>query len=261
MVGGGNLPRPGEISLADQGLLFLDELPEFGRAALEALRQPLEEGEVQIVRARDRAILPARFMLLAAMYPCPCGHASEASPGRCDCTQAERSAYLRRISGPILDRIDLHIEAPPLKSHELHGPPDPLTSAEVRGRVQRAREIQRRRLADIPGARCNAHLRGEALRELCRPTENARAVLKGMVDLKGLTARAHDRVLKVARTIADLEQSPLVHEHHVNEAVDMRCLDRPAAGRRGVSPLTIARHAALHKSPGTAPGEHRKEGT
>src|SRR5205085_6771664 len=115
LIGGGSPLRPGEISLADQGLLFLDELPEFGRAALEALRQPLEEGEVQIVRARDRAILPARFMLLAAMNPCPCGHASEASPGRCDCTQAERSAYLRRISGPILDRIDLHIEAPPLQ--------------------------------------------------------------------------------------------------------------------------------------------------
>jgi magnesium chelatase family protein len=262
LVGGGTPLRPGEISLAQSGVLFLDEIVEFGRAALEALRQPLEDGELSIARARERARLPARFMLVGAMNPCPCGHASDKNPGRCVCTVPQKQAYLGRMSGPILDRFDLHIEAPPLSSHELVGPPDGESSFAIRSRVEAARQIQRKRFEKLPGVHSNAQLRGQALRELCAPTDKARAVLGGWIDLKHLSARAHDRMLKVARTIADLEGSELVHEGHIREAGQWRCLDGPVTGRpgRGVSPLHVARHAALQKSPGAVPGEHPTEG-
>jgi magnesium chelatase family protein len=263
LVGGGAPLRPGEISLAHQGTLFLDELPEFGHAALEALRQPLEDGEVSLVRARDRVTLPARFMLLGAMNPCPCGHASDANPDRCTCSLPLKETYQRRISGPILDRFDLHIEAPALRTKDLVGAPDGERSASVRERVEAARTLQRERFKHLPGIHCNAPLRGRALRELCAPTDIARAVLAALIDQNHLSARAHDRILKLARTIADLEGSPLVHDGHVKEAAQYRCLDRPLAGRPAsprVTALQIARHAA-QKTPGAGPGEHPREGT
>src|ERR1700686_4952587 len=175
LVGGGSPPRPGEISLAHHGVLFLDELPEFGRAALEALRQPLEDGEVTVVRTRASATLPSRFMLVAAMNPCPCGHAADPDPGRCRCTPLAREAYGRRVSGPILDRFDLHIEAPALTAQEITGEGLAESSAQVRTRVLAARERQQKRLARLPGVHANGQLRGRALGQLYRRS-NASAV-------------------------------------------------------------------------------------
>ena len=160
LIGGGTPLRPGEISLAHHGVLFMDELPEFGRAALEALRQPLEDGEVSLVRAKDRANIPARFMLIGAMNPCPCGHAADADPGRCGCTDAAKDAYGRRVSGPILDRFDLHIEVGALRTEDFLGQPRGESSADVRERVERARAVQRRRYARVPGLHCNGQLSG-----------------------------------------------------------------------------------------------------
>jgi magnesium chelatase family protein len=199
-------------------------------------------------------------MLIAAMNPCPCGHASDANPERCHCTLTAKENYRRRISGPILDRFDLHIEAGALAAGTLAGAPEGETSATVRERVQRARSLQQARYRHLPSVHCNAQLRGAALRELCAPTDGARAWLSGLIDMKRLSARAHDRILKVARTIADLEGSVLVHEEQISEAAELRCLDQIASGRTsgGASPLQIARHAALHKSPGTPPAEKPK---
>jgi magnesium chelatase family protein len=260
LVGGGHPLRPGEISLAHRGCLFMDELPEFGRAALEALRQPLEDGEISLARAHGSVTLPARFMLIGAMNPCPCGHSSDRNPERCKCTLPSKEQYRRRISGPILDRFDLHIEAAALPSRELTGAPQGETSATVRARVETARALQQARYASLPGVHCNAQLRGAALRELCQVTEQARGVLGGMLDLHKLSARAHDRVLKVARTIADLEGSPRVHADHVTEASELRCLDKAVEGRASSrsTALQVARTAALHKSPGLTSGEQPK---
>jgi magnesium chelatase family protein len=260
LIGGGNPLRPGEVSLACHGTLFMDELPEYGRATLEALRQPLEDGEVNLVRAQGSFTLPARFMLIAAMNPCPCGHASDANPERCRCTPAAKEQYRRRISGPILDRFDLHIEAPAVAARTVAGSSDGEPSATIRARVQEARIRQHERYRDLPSVRSNAQLRGSSLRALCAPTETARAWLSGLIDMKRLSARAHDRILKVARTIADLEGAPLVTEEHINEAAELRCLDKVAQDYRpsSTSPLQIARRAALKKSPGTPPGENPK---
>jgi magnesium chelatase family protein len=263
LIGGGSPLRPGEISLAHRGVLFLDELPEFGRAALEALRQPLEDGEVSLVRARDRATLPARFMLLGAMNPCPCGHSSDANPNRCRCTLPARENYRRRISGPILDRFDLHIEVNPLRSNELLSAPDGESSAAVRARVERAREIQRQRFRGLPGVYCNAQLGGPRLRELCRATPAALDHLARAIDSAQLSARAHDRILKLARTVADLNGRDPVTEGEINEASQLRCLDRPltAAPNTRQGPLAIARKVLAHAAPGASPGELPREGT
>lgn len=262
LVGGGSPLRPGEISLAHNGVLFLDEIVEFGRAALEALRQPLEDGEVSIVRTRDRATLPARFMLLGAMNPCPCGLSSGKEPERCTCSLPQRQAYLARLSGPILDRFDLHIETAALNSDELLGPGGGERSATVRERVERARAIQRQRFEGQPALRCNADARGRTLREICRLTSAGRAALAGFLELKRLSARAHDRVLRMARTVADLAGAGAVDAPHVLEALQLRCLDAPLAARAGRSdPLGIARRAACARAPGISPGEPRREGT
>jgi magnesium chelatase family protein len=243
LIGGGPLPRPGEISLAHGGALFLDELPEFSRAALEGLRQPLEDGEVCVVRSNRSAMLPARFMLVAAMNPCPCGQAMDRDPLRCHCTLQRKEAYRRRISGPILDRFDLHIEAPALAMAELSGPSTGDSSATVRSRVEAARRVQQQRLEPLRGVHCNAQLRGRALRELCAASPRALALVARIIDRLQLSARAHDRILKLARTIADLEQSELVDERHVHEAAQLRCLDKPLEGARGheLPPLEAAR--------------------
>ena len=230
LIGGGSPPRAGEVSLAHGGVLFMDELPEFGRAALEALRQPLEDGEVSVVRARGSVLLPSRFMLVAAMNPCPCGFEGES---RCQCGVPTKHRYRRRVSGPILDRLDLHVEAHALKPAELADAPTGETSANVRERVERARQVQRKRFASFPGVYANAQLRGRLLREMCTVSSEARRTLSAAMERLRLSARAHDRVLKLSRTIADLEAAVRIEVHHVLEAVQYRCLDRPIEGREG----------------------------
>jgi magnesium chelatase family protein len=227
LVGGTSQPRPGELSLAHHGVLFLDELPEFKRHVLEALRQPLEDGEVTISRAGRTATYPAQVTLVAAMNPCPCGHYGDRLRS-CRCTSHELLQYRRRISGPLLDRIDLHVDVPAVPPGLLatggSGPP----SAEVRERVARARAVQVARSPPAAGApRWNARLRGKALRRLCTPDEAGRKLLADAVARLGLSARAHDKVLRVARTIADLEGREVVGATQVAEAIQYRALDRP----------------------------------
>jgi magnesium chelatase family protein len=222
LVGGTSVPRPGEVSLAHRGVLFLDELPEFRRHVLEALRQPLEDCEVAIARAGRSVTYPADVMLVAAMNPCPCGHHGGAGR-RCRCTAHELVTYRRRISGPLLDRIDLHVDVPAI-APGLLGAAGTTTSAEVRERVVRARAAQAAR-----GARCNARLRGGALRRHCAPDDAGRRLLHAAVERLGLSARGHDKVLRVARTIADLEGAETVRAEHVGEAIQYRALDRPLA--------------------------------
>ena len=231
LIGGGSPPRPGEISLAHNGVLYLDELPEFARATLEALRQPIEDGEVTVVRARGSAALPARFMLVASMNPCPCGYATGPDPERCRCSPLLQASYRRRISGPMLDRFDLHLEAPAIEAAELVGGADGETSARVRDRVLEARQRQLARYASIPGLRSNAQLRGRSLRELIQATPESLSLLGGAMRHHRLSARAHDRLLKVARTIADLAGAARVTSEHVHEALQHRALDRPIEPR------------------------------
>ena len=253
LIGGGSPPRPGEVSLAHNGVLFMDELPEFGRAALEALRQPLEDGEVAVVRARGAALLPSRFMLVAAMNPCPCGFEGEP---RCQCGVPTKHRYRRRVSGPILDRLDLHVEAHALKAAELADAPAGESTGKVRERVDRARGFQRKRFATLPGVYANAQLRGRMLRELCITSSEARRALSSAMERLHLSARAHDRVLKLSRTIADLEGASRIEVHHVLEAVQYRCLDRPIEGREGpeLPAIQRARKAALRgDAAGAAP--------
>jgi magnesium chelatase family protein len=222
LVGGTTYPRPGEVSLAHRGVLFLDELPEFRRHVLEAMRQPLEDGEVVIARAGRNVTYPADVMLVAAMNPCPCGHHGGGTR-RCRCTAHELVAYRRRISGPLVDRIDLHVDVPAVAPALLGsggGEPTPV----VRERVLRARAAQTAR-----SPRPNARLRGAALRRFCTPDEGGKRLLAAAVERLGLSARAHDKVLRVARTIADLEGADAVRAVHVGEAVQYRALDRPLA--------------------------------
>ena len=255
LVGGGSPLRPGEISLAHRGVLFLDEICEFGRSTLEALRQPLEDGEIAISRIKDRAVLPSRMMLIGAMNPCPCGHASDKTPGRCRCSVPMKENYLRRLSGPILDRFDLHIEVPALRAKELQSLPSGEPSGAIRARVEAARAVQRERFAAFPGVSCNAQLRTNLL-SLCAATPAALSTLEQCLEKNGMSARAHDRVLKVARTIADLRGSRDVESGDILEAAQLRCLDKPVTGGRD-----YIREIAAHTSPGVPPGDHPREGT
>jgi magnesium chelatase family protein len=225
LVGGSSIPRPGEVSLAHHGVLFLDELPEFRRHVLEALRQPAEDGEVVVSRAGRTASFPAQFMLVAAMNPCPCGHLGD-SRRRCRCTTAELLRYRRRISGPLLDRIDLHVDVPALARTPLAAGGEGPASAEVRARVERARARQDERWGR-PGAPCNARLKGAALRRHGTPDAEGRRLLEVAMEKLGLSARGHDKVLRVARTIADLDGVAQVGAVHVAEAIQFRALDRP----------------------------------
>jgi magnesium chelatase family protein len=224
MIGGGSVPRPGEASLAHNGVLFLDEIPEFRRDTLEALRQPLEEGEVTVVRARAHLRFPARFSLIAAANPCPCGHLGDARYD-CRCPPPLVERYRSRISGPLLDRIDLHVEVPAVTLRELRGSSGDST-AEVAARVAAARAVQLERFGPRVATPNNAALRPDELRRFCRLDEAGRSLLDRAFEKLGLSARALDRVLKVSRTIADLGGSEEIRASHVAEAIQYRSLDR-----------------------------------
>lgn len=224
LSGGGTSPKPGEISLAHNGVLFLDELPEFSRPAMEVLRQPMEDGRVTISRVGGSAAFPCRFMLVAAMNPCPCGYFGH--PTRpCTCAPQAVDRYLARISGPLLDRLDLHVEAAPLDLDELSSKARGESSEAIRQRVNAARKRQVDRFQGL-GWSCNADIPSQKLREVCQASEEAEALLKRAFDRFGLSARSYDRVLRVARTIADLDASEGVAADHVAEAVQYRMLDR-----------------------------------
>jgi magnesium chelatase family protein len=226
LIGGGAIPRPGEVSLAHQGVLFLDELPEFDRSVLEVLRQPLEDQKVTISRAAMSLTFPASFMLAAAMNPCPCGFWND--PTReCRCTPLQIQRYVGRISGPLLDRIDIHIDVPAVKFRDLTGatPPDSEDSSVIRRRVIKARERQRERFAD-DAIFANAAMTPRLIRNYCRIDSESEAMLERAMTRLGLSARAYDRILKVSRTIADLEDAAEIQSAHVAEAVHYRSLDR-----------------------------------
>ncbi len=224
LAGGGSIPRPGEISLAHNGLLFLDELAEFDRKTLEILRQPLEDGKVTISRAAGTVSYPASIMLIAAMNPCPCGYYGHPS-GKCRCTHKQVSAYLSKISGPLLDRFDLHIEAAPVEYQDLSSTAKEETSAEIRKRVTAARNIQTERFKGT-GINCNANITPDKLREYCVLSDAADKFIGNAFDKLGLSARAYDRILKVARTIADLSGSEIIQKEHISAAIQFRSLDR-----------------------------------
>jgi magnesium chelatase family protein len=224
LVGGGSTPTPGEISLAHHGVLFLDELPEFHRNTLEVLRQPLEEGSVTISRALCTSTFPARFILVAAMNPCPCGFLGDARRP-CKCTPQLIERYVSKISGPLLDRIDLHVEVPAVPFQELASRADGQSSKALRDEVIRARAIQKERFGG-DGLRLNGRMGSRAIRHYCQLDEAGQNVLKTAVESLGLSARAHDRVLRVARTIADLAGSATIQTQHLAEALNYRILDR-----------------------------------
>lgn len=228
LVGGGSRPRPGEVSLAHNGVLFLDELPEFRRQVLEVLRQPMEAHHVSIARAGLTLTYPARFMLVAAMNPCPCGFFGT-SDNRCVCSVDQVRRYLRRVSGPLMDRIDIHIEAPAVRADALaHERPAEASDA-IRQRVVRAREIQRARYRQRPGVDANGHMTPSELRDFCAVDRRGRALLQSAMPKLGLSARAYHRIIKLARTLADLEGQDGISSAHIAEAIQYRSLDR--AGR------------------------------
>ena len=225
LIGGGPSPRPGEVSLAHGGVLFLDELPEFRRNVLEVLRQPMEDGVVTLSRAAVSLTYPARFMLAAAMNPCPCGYLGD-PVHPCSCGPISVERYRSRISGPLLDRIDIHLEVPSVAYGDLVGPQREEASAEIRGRVERARELQRRRFQGQPGIHANAHMTARDLKRHCRISGPVESVLRQAVSRLGLSARAYHRMLKIARTIADLAGAAELTTAHVGEAIQYRSLDR-----------------------------------
>ena len=225
IVGGGSgIPRPGEVSLAHNGVLFLDELPEFRRNVLEVMRQPLEDGCVTISRSLTTLTYPANIMLIAAMNPCPCGYFGSEQK-RCSCSMDRVRDYRNRISGPLLDRIDIHIEVPAVPYRELKGARRGETSQTVRKRVQTARDLQERRFVGAE-IHANSQMRPSELREHCEVDEDGDDLLEMVIDRLGMSARAYDRILKVARTVADLEGSEDIEAGHLSEAVQYRSLDR-----------------------------------
>jgi magnesium chelatase family protein len=225
LVGGGSFPQPGEISLAHNGVLFLDELPEYKRSVLEVMRQPLEDRHVTISRAKFTVEYPAGFMLVTAMNPCPCGYHNHPDK-ECVCSPTVVQRYLNKISGPLLDRIDLHVEVTPVSFDELayHVPSE--TSADIRERVIAARKIQEERFAHKKGIHANAQMENNDLNQYCKITDTGRTLLKTAMDKLGLSARAYDRILKVSRTIADLDHSEDIQTAHLAEAIQFRTLDR-----------------------------------
>ncbi len=225
LVGGGSNPQPGEISLAHHGVLFLDELPEFKRTVLEVMRQPMEERRITVSRSRLSVEYPASFMLVASMNPCPCGYFNHPEK-ECVCAPGVVQKYLNKISGPLLDRIDLHVEVTPLPIKDLSMDKQGEKSEFIRERVIKAREIQEKRYAEAKGVYCNAQIATKELREYCRIDAASQTLLNKAMERLGLSARAYDRILKVARTIADLAESPDIKMEHLAEAIQFRSLDR-----------------------------------
>jgi magnesium chelatase family protein len=224
LVGGGSTPTPGEISLAHHGILFLDELPEFNRRTLEVLRQPLEENQVTISRAVGSMTFPASLMLVAAMNPCPCGFRGD--PKRqCNCSPMQIERYLSKISGPLLDRIDIHVDVPPVPFRELSNERNGTDSQTIRNHVTRAREAQADRFADQP-TRLNGMMTPRQIRKYCKLAKDAEGLLKSAMEEMGLSARAHDKILRVSRTIADLDGAETIDVPHLTEAINYRALDR-----------------------------------
>jgi magnesium chelatase family protein len=224
LTGGGSYPRPGEVSLAHHGVLFLDEMPEFRRDVLEVLRQPIEDGHVTIARASASLTYPARFMMVAAMNPCPCGFFNDhVKP--CSCTPHLIQRYLQRISGPLLDRIDIHIEVPRLRHDELIGQSNGESSTLVRERVTSARNLQVERFKGT-GIFCNAHMSARQIKQYCGASDGVKDLLRGAIAQLNLSARAYDRILKLSRTIADLASEQDIQTAHVAEAIQYRSLDR-----------------------------------
>lgn len=224
LSGGGSVPKPGEISLAHNGLLFLDELAEFSRQTLEILRQPLEDQKVTISRVSGSITYPCSIMLIAAMNPCPCGYYGHPTK-KCICTPKQVSGYLSKISGPVLDRFDIHLEVAPVEYDSLSSKIKEESSEAIRERVQRAREIQNERYKGT-AVTCNARITSDILHEVCVMTDDANEMLRGVFDKLGLSARAYDRILKVARTIADMDSSDVIDKKHIAQAVRYRSLDR-----------------------------------
>ncbi len=229
LSGGGVIPKPGEISLAHNGVLFLDELPEFSRTTMEIMRQPIEDGVISISRAQATVTYPCSVMLVCAMNPCPCGYYGH--PTReCTCQRGSAERYLNKVSGPLLDRVDIHIEVPPVDFDKLSDSERGETSQSIKERVNRARGIQQKRLAGS-GISCNANMTANQTREFCKMTDDAKLMLRDVFDNLSLSARAYDKILRVARTIADLEESEIITEEHIAEAVQYRSLDRKFWGK------------------------------
>jgi len=224
LIGGGSIPKPGEISLAHYGVLFLDELPEFNRRALEALRQPLEDNLICVSRAKRTLTFPACFILAAALNPCPCGNYFNPEKS-CHCHPTKIKNYLGRISGPLLDRIDIHIDVPAIKYRELSEYKDAEASREIKQRVVIARSVQQKRF-NSAGISCNAQIHGKLIRECCILDRKAQELLRMAIAELGLSARAYDKILKVSRTIADLVREEIISEEHIAEAIQYRSLDR-----------------------------------
>ncbi|MDX1707572.1 MAG: ATP-binding protein, partial [Desulfobacterales bacterium] len=224
LIGGGHIPRPGEVSLAHNGVLFLDELPEFKKHVLEVLRQPLEDLQVTISRAKTTLTYPADFMLVAAMNPCPCGYLSDPKH-ECRCTPHQIHRYRSKISGPLLDRIDMHVEVPAVPYKDLMQDHAAEPSETIRQRVANARQIQAQRLSRTK-IFCNAQMSSRHIKRHCRVDAASCRLLESAIDKLGLSARAYNRILKIARTIADLEPSTDINAAHVSEAIQYRNLDR-----------------------------------
>jgi magnesium chelatase family protein len=229
LVGGGQYPQPGEISMAHNGVLFLDELPEFERTVLEVMRQPLEDRVITISRAKFSVEYPASFMLVASMNPCPCGYYNHPEKD-CVCSPGIRQKYLNKISGPLLDRIDIHIEVVPVPFDKLSGKEALESSAKIRERVTAARAIQEERFTEMLSVHSNAQMNTRQIRKFCQLNEEGSRLIKTAMEKVGLSARAYDRILKVSRTIADLEKCESIESHHLAEAIQYRSLDRDGWG-------------------------------
>ena len=227
--GGGSMPRPGEMSLAHNGVLFLDELPEFAKTTLESMRQPMEDGVINITRVAGTVSYACSFMLVCAMNPCPCGFYGHPTK-ECTCSHGSASRYLNRVSGPLLDRLDIHIEVPPVDYDDLSAKTKSESSAEIKKRVDAARQIQRERFKGT-STTCNAKMTPAQTREFCVVTDKANELLKNAFDRLGLSARAYDKILRVARTVADLDGSEQIDVKHISRAIQFRSLDRKFWGR------------------------------
>jgi len=224
LIGGGNYPKPGEISLAHNGVLFLDEIPQFGRNALESLRQPMEDGKVIISRNKASFTYPSKFMLIASANPCPCGFLGD-SFNKCRCSHYQISNYKKRLSGPLLDRIDIHVFVPRLSKEDLTGDSDNESSADIRKRVQKARAVQRKRFLK-DAISCNAHMNTKHISKYCKLNEDAKRLLEMAIEKMGISGRGYYRILKVSRTIADLDKSEDIKINHISEAIQYRISDK-----------------------------------